>query len=129
MADGLNENIEFFELTDLDADDVDLNLAFSGIAPLLWLRAGGSGPIISERTDSAGRQTPHEYTGSYGVLFKPDRWRTFVDKLPTTARAAFIVTNSQTIFAGIASELPGALDVVRLYENYLATFAINQGYV
>jgi hypothetical protein len=60
-------------------------------------------------------------------LFNPDRWRTFVEKRRKSASTAFIVTDSQSTFAGIASELPGALDVVRLYENYLTTFAINWG--
>jgi hypothetical protein len=63
------------------------------------------------------------------VLFNPDRWRTFVEKRRESASAAFIVTDSQTTFAGVASELPEVLDVVRLYENYLTTFAINRGYL
>lgn len=62
------------------------------------------------------------------MLFNPDRWRTFVEKCDE-ATAVFVVTDSQTTFAGIASELPGALDVVRLYENYLTTFAINRTYI
>ena len=129
MAEGFDENVEFFELTYLDAEVVELDVAFSGIAPLLWLRAGGRGPIIDESLDNAGRRKPYAWTDSYGVLFNPDRWRTFVEKRRASASTAFIVTDSQTTFAGIASELPGALDVVRLYENYLTTFAINRGYL
>jgi adenine-specific DNA-methyltransferase len=128
MAEGFDENVEFFELTYLDAEVVELDIAFSGIAPLLWLRAGGRGPIIDESLDAAGRRKPYAWTDSYGVLFNPDRWRNFVEKLRESASTAFIVTDSQTTFAGIASELPGALDVVRLYENYLTTFAINGSY-
>jgi adenine-specific DNA-methyltransferase len=45
MADGFEENVAFLELRYLDADDIDLGLAFDDIAPLLWLRAGGQGPI------------------------------------------------------------------------------------
>ncbi|MBE3065501.1 MAG: site-specific DNA-methyltransferase [Spirochaetes bacterium] len=127
MAEGFDENVEFFELTYLDAEAVELDKAFRGIAPLLWLRAGGRGPIIDESLDSAGRRKPYAWTNNYGVLYNPDRWRSFVEKLPKTATAAFIVTDSQTTFTGVASELPGSLDVVRLYENYLTTFAINQG--
>ena len=129
MADGLEENVEFFELTYLDAEAVELDIAFSGIAPLLWLRAGGRGSIIDESRDAAGRRKPYLWTESYGVLFNPDRWRAFVSKHPESASTAFIVTDAQTTFAGIASELPGSLDVVRLYENYLTTFAINWGYL
>jgi len=124
MADGFEENLEFFELIYLDAELVELGDAFSGIAPLLWLRAGGSGDIIARHPGK-----PYIWTDRYGVLFNVDRWRAFVEKRPTSASTAFIVTDSQTTFSGIASELPSEIDVVRLYENYLSTFAINRGYV
>lgn len=127
IAQGLEENVEFFQLTYLNPEVVELDIAFASIAPLLWLRAGGRGPVIYESLDDAGRRKPYEWTDNYGVLFNPDRWRAFVKKLPPSASAAFIVTDSQTTFSGIASELPGAIDVVRLYENYLTTFAINRG--
>ena len=129
MYEGFEENVELFELTYLDAEVIELDMAFSGIAPLLWLRAGGHGPIIDGSLDSARRRKPYVWTERYGILFKPDRWRTFVEKRREFASTAFIVTDSQTTFAGIASELPGALDLVRLYENYLTTFAINWGYL
>ena len=48
-------------------------------------------------------------------------------ELPLTATTVFIVTDSQTTFQGIAAEFSDSLDVVRLYENYMTTFAINQG--
>ena len=54
MADGFEENVEFLELRYLDADDIDLGHAFADIAPLLWLRAGGQGPI-ARRTRMASR--------------------------------------------------------------------------
>ena len=127
MSDGFEENVDFLELTYLDADAVELNKAFSGIAPLLWLRAGACGSIITECLDAAGRRKPYAWTERYGVLFNPDRWRRFVGTLPPSATTVFIVTDSQTTFAGIAAQLPDSLDVVRLYENYLTTFAINRG--
>lgn len=129
MAEGFEENVEFVELTYQDPDDIELDLAFEAIAALLWLRAGGIGPVIDQCLDSAGRRKPFAWTERYGVLFNTDRWRTFVEKLPSTATTAFVVTDSQATFAGIAAELPGHLDVVRLYENYLTTFRINEGFV
>jgi adenine-specific DNA-methyltransferase len=127
MAEGFEENVTFAELVYLDPDDVELDLAFASVAPLLWLRAGAQGPVIDECLDAAGRRKPHAWTDRYGILFNPDRWRGFVEKLPITATTAFVVTDSQAIFAGVAAELPGHLDVVRLYENYLTTFRINEG--
>jgi adenine-specific DNA-methyltransferase len=45
MAEGFEENVDFFELTYLDPEDVELDVAFNSLAPLIWLRAGGRGPI------------------------------------------------------------------------------------
>jgi adenine-specific DNA-methyltransferase len=129
MADGFEENVEFVELTYQDPDDIELDLAFEAIAPLLWMRAGGKGDVIDQCLDSAGRRKPYAWTEQYGVLFNADRWRRFVKKLPATATTAFVVTDSPATFAGIAAELPEHLDVVRLYENYLTTFRINEGLI
>ena len=101
MAAGFEENIEFVELTYLDPDDIELDLAFAGIAPLLWMRAGATGPVLDECLNSSGRRKPSALTEQYGVLFNADRWRSFVEKLPATATTAFVVTDSQATFAGI----------------------------
>jgi adenine-specific DNA-methyltransferase len=129
MADGFEENVEFFELTYLDPEVIELDLAFNAIAPLLWLRAGARGAVIDESVDAVGRRRPYAWSATYGVLFNPDRWRHFVRQCGESVSTVFIVTDSQTTFAGIASELRGSLDIVRLYENYLSTFAINRGYL
>ncbi len=129
MAEGFEENVEFLELTYQDPDDIELDLAFEAIAPLLWLRAGGKGPVIDHCLDSAGRRKPYAWTEQYGVLFNADRWRSFVEKLPATATTVCVVTDSPATFAGISAELPDHVDVVRLYENYLTTFRINEGLV
>jgi adenine-specific DNA-methyltransferase len=126
MADGLEENVAFLELRYLDADDIDLGQAFDDIAPLLWLRAGGQGPI-ARRVDDAGAPLPYVWTDRYGVLFDEDRWRGFVSARPETARTAFIVTYSPTVFAGIAAELPMSMDTVRLYDTYLSMFLPERG--
>ena len=126
MAEGFEENVEFVEMTYLDAEDIELDMAFAGIAPLLWMRAGSRGPVIEQRTEN-GEPLPFAGTDVYAVLFDPDQWRSFLDELPDTVNTVFVVTDSASVFAGIAGELPDGLDVVRLYENYLTTFAINQG--
>jgi len=125
MDEGFLENVEFFGLSYLDLEVIELDKAFSGIAPLLWLRAGARGPIIDQRHSASRKRRPFEWTDHYGVLFSADAWRPFVAACPPSATAAFIVTDSQTTFSGIVSELPAKLDTVRLYENYLTTFAIN----
>lgn len=127
MADGFAENLAFVELRYLDLADVELDLAFDSVAPLLWLRAGGSGPLINERCDERGTLKPFDLTGCYGVLFDPDHWRGFLEQLPASAMTVFVVTDSPSVFSSVAAELPTRVDVVRLYENYLSTFAINRG--
>ena len=126
MADGFEENAAFLELRYLDADDVDLGLAYDDVAPLLWLRAGATGPI-ARRTDDAGNTLPYAWTDRYGVLFDEDRWRSFVSACPETATTAFIVTHSPTAFAGIAGELPTDVDTVRLPDSYLSMFLPERG--
>jgi adenine-specific DNA-methyltransferase len=119
MAEGLDENVQFFELTYLDPEDIEVSAAFSGIAPLLWLRAGGRGEMIEHDAPY------HAVMDTYGVLFNPDRWRNFVSSLHDEVKTVFIVTDSPSIFAAIVSELPAGIETVRLYENYLSTFTLN----
>ncbi len=52
MADGFEENVEFFALTYEDPDLVQLGLAFEAVSPLLWLMAGAQG------TTEPGRYPP-----------------------------------------------------------------------
>jgi len=126
LASGFEENVAFLVLRYLDADDIDLGQAFDAIAPLLWLRAGGQGSI-ARRVDDAGAPLPYVWTDHYGVLFDEDRWRSFVSARPETARTAFIVTYSPTVFAGIAAELPTSMDTIRLYDTYLSMFLPERG--
>ncbi len=66
LAAGFDENVEFFELQDLDPDDVSLGDQFKAIHPLLWLAAGGKG----RRDDSV---KPKDFyiapSSAYAVLF------------------------------------------------------------
>ena len=127
MADGFEENVEFLKLTYLDPVDVELDRAFAAVAPLLWARAGGQGSMIEQRADAAGELLPFATADRYGVLFDPDLWREFAATLTDSVRVVFVVTDSAVVFAGVAEQLPEGLEAVRLYENYLTTFAINRG--
>lgn len=127
IAEGIDEAVEFLELRYLDIEDVELDLAFQSVASLLWMRAGGRGPVIDQRCDQNGNPKAFESSARYGVLFDPDSWRGFVDDLPESVETVFVVTDSPSVFASVAAELPSNVDVVRLYENYLSTFAINRG--
>lgn len=107
LAAGLNENVEFFALTYLDPEDVEISAAFEGIAPLLWLRAGGRGEMVEHDAPY------YAVLDTYGVLFNPDRWGKFVSDLHDDAKTVFIVTDSPSMFAAIAAELPAGVEAVR----------------
>jgi adenine-specific DNA-methyltransferase len=126
MADGFEENVSFFELRYLDADDVDLGVAFDEISALLWLRGGAQGAIAG-RSSVGGLRMPYVWTRAYGILFDEDCWRRFVSERPDSASAAFILTYSATTFAGIAAELPPGMDIVRLPDSYLSMFLPDRG--
>lgn len=126
MSEGFEENVEFFTLTYEDAEAVRLDLAFTAVAPMLWLRAGGQGSRIDTRTDTFA------VADHYGVLFDPDHWRAFVRELEKVddLRCVYVVTDDDALFQRVTSKLPDEvngrrLDVVRLYENYLNNFEIN----
>ncbi len=127
MAEGFEENIEFVELEYLDAEVVELDHAFEAIAPLLWMRAGSLGPVLTEAHEKTGRRKPYVMSDHYAVLFNPDRWRSFVEKLAESVQHVFVVTDSASEFVNVVAELPEQVEIVRLYENYLSTFAINTG--
>lgn len=42
-------------------------------------------------------------------------------------KLAYIVTDDEKQFQMVASNLPGSVEPVRLYESYLRTFEINTG--
>jgi adenine-specific DNA-methyltransferase len=126
IADGFEENVAFLELRYLDADDIDLGVGFHDLAPLLWLRAGATGPLPRGISDE-GAPVPFGWTDRYGILLDEDHWRRFVSVRPASAGMAFVVTYSPTVFAGIAGELPTDMDVVRLPDSYLSMFLPDRG--
>jgi adenine-specific DNA-methyltransferase len=123
MADGLDDNIEFFKLTYEDPDLVNLGRRFAAIASLLWLKAGGRGARIERVTEPWALCSD----GYYGVLFDIDAWRGFVDAVQSRPDAthAFVVTDSEAAFQQVVAELPTSIETRQLYTDYLHSFTIN----
>ncbi len=123
MAEGFDENVEFFDLTYQDAQFIELDMAFAAIAPLLWLRAGAQGQRITKRGDA------YELADTYAVLFTVDASGDFLAACAKAddLRAAYIVTDDEKQFQMVAGGLPPGAEAVRLYESYLRTFEINTG--
>ena len=124
-ADGLDENVEFLELTYQDANRVARGRAFGEVAPLLWLLAGANGTRIDEEQTTFA--APEGAT--YAVLFEPAFVRELLAELDdeSTVEWVFIVTDSSAAYQQAAAELPAHMEPVRLYSTYLHSFAINAG--
>lgn len=123
MADGLEENVEFFTLTYEDPRVVGADMAFEAIAPMLWMRAGAKGEAITTATDT------YALSDTYGVLFGVDAAGRFADAVAHAEdlQVAFIVTDDEKQFQRVTALLPPRVKTVRLYESYLRTFEINTG--
>jgi len=124
MADGFEENAEFFTLTYETPLAVSYQTAFARIAPLLWLRAGSVGPRI-DRLPAEG----WDVADAYGFLVELDRASAFL-KAVLKAEAlhiAYIVTDDERRFQALARRLPEGVEAIRLYESYLTNFTFANG--
>ena len=124
MAEGFEENAEFFTLSYETLVSISHNRAFDRIAPLLWMRAGSLGKRI-ERIPSEG----WEIVEAYGLLVEVDAATAFI-KAVTKAkslRIAYVVTDDDRRFQSIARRLPDGVEPVRLYESYLTNFSFTNG--
>lgn len=124
MADGFEENAEFFTLTYEAKEAVNHNLAFARIAPLLWLRAGAQGKRI-DKLPADGWAVVE----AYGLLAEVDQATPFIKAVSKAQglRIAYIVTDDDRRFQAIAKRLPDGVEPVRLYESYLTNFTFANG--
>lgn len=124
MADGFEENAEFFTLTYEAKDAVNHNLAYARIASLLWLRAGASGKRI-DKLPADGWAVAE----TYGLLTEVDKATPFIKAVNKVKdlRVAYIVTDDDRRFQAIAKRLPEGVEPVRLYESYLTNFSFANG--
>ncbi|TDQ38094.1 site-specific DNA-methyltransferase [Thiopseudomonas denitrificans] len=124
MSDGFEENAEFFTLTYETPLSVSHNLAFSRVAPLLWLRAGARGRRI-EKLPADGWAV----ADAYALLNNVDAATPFIEALAQVdgLRIAYIVTDDDRRFQAIAKRLPDGVEPVRLYESYLTNFSFTNG--
>lgn len=124
IAEGFEENAEFFTLTYEAPVAVSHNLAFQRIAPLLWMRAGSEGRRIDD-LPAAG----WDVADTYGLLVDLDRAAAFCDAAAAqpTLRIAYVVTDDDRRFQAVARALPDSVEPVRLYESYLSNFRFSMG--
>ena len=123
MADGFEENAEFFTLTYEAKSAVNHNLAYARIAPMLWLRAGAQGQRIDKLPPEGWA-----VADTYGLLTEVDQATPFIHAVSQgSLRIAYIVTDDDRRFQAIAQQLPKGIEPVRLYESYLLNFSFVNG--
>lgn len=124
IADGFDENIEFFRADFLDPDEVARGDAFKGIVPILWMVAGCRG----EREDSKG-STPWFIPkhSPFAVLIQEKQFRAFREKLKECKDIewVFLITDSEENFGQMRRTLGRKYECVQLYKSYLENFRIN----
>jgi adenine-specific DNA-methyltransferase len=125
MADGFEENAVFYDLKYLEPSVITANLAFDEIAPLLWMRAGSVGPIIT-LGDMDPEDATFEVTDSYGVLFDYAWAPEFIEEChERDVNYIFVVTDVDRQYRDMCAEFRGK-DVKQLYKSYLRSFEIGQ---
>lgn len=124
MAEGFEENAEFFTLTYETPVAVSHNRAFARIAPLLWMRAGSEGRRIDKEPTEGW-----EVADTYGLLTNLDRAASFCTEIAVKGgiRIAYVVTDDERRFQAVTRELPAGVEPVRLYESYLTNFRFAMG--
>lgn len=124
MADGFEENAEFFTLTYEDRNAINHNLAYERIAPMLWMQAGAQGLRI-EKLPAEGWAV----ADTYGLLINVDKATPFIHAVNHSSglRFAYIVTDDDRRFQSIAKRLRDCVQPVRLYESYLTNFSFANG--
>jgi len=124
IADGFEENAEFFTLTYETTVSVSHNRAFGRIAPLLWMRAGSEGRRIDSLPEAGW-----DVADSYGLLNDLDAAAPYLEAIGAKGgiRIAYIVTNDDRRFQSVAQGLPEGVEAVRLYESYLTNFRFAMG--
>ncbi|TPN63527.1 site-specific DNA-methyltransferase [Mesorhizobium sp. B1-1-1] len=124
MAEGFEENAEFFTLTYETLVAVSHNHAFVRIAPLLWMRAGSQGRRIDLPPPSGW-----EVADTYGILIDLDQVTPFCEaaRAAEGLRFAYIVTNDDRRFQAVSRHLPHSVEPIRLYESYFSNFRFANG--
>lgn len=119
-ADGFDENVEFFQLSYLDADAVDLDGAVEALQPAMWLGACATG----ERAIDLEQPWILPEGARYGVLLQEARYRHFrkaLDSNPSVS-TVYLRTDSPESCAEMSDALPAHIRPQMLPRDYRLYF-------
>lgn len=124
MAEGFQENAQYFKLDFLDPSAVRRGDSFEAILPILWMMAGGKGEL--ELVKGSGKYHFPKYS-PFCVLLKEDTFKEFAAKVDerNDLTHVFLVTDSVEAFHEMVSGLDPRLKCIQLYKSYLDNFKIN----
>lgn len=125
MAAGFAANLAYFKLDFLEPTEVAMGRQFAAILPMLWMMAGAKGARPEAPDAHAHWLIPD--VCPFVVLMREGRFREFLAKIEgrTDLTHVFLVTNSDSAYHDMCSDLPEHIEVVQLYKNYLENFKIN----
>lgn len=125
MAAGFAANLAYFKLDFLEPTEVAMGRQFAAILPMLWMMAGAKGARPEAPDAHAHWLIPDGCP--FVVLMREGRFREFLAKIEgrTDLTHVFLVTNSDSAYYDMRSDLPEHIEVVQLYKNYLENFKIN----
>lgn len=125
FSDGIpGQSAIFLELTYEDRNDVEFGRVFERVSPLLWIRSGSTGFILTTK-----QKTP-DYVVSpdscYAVLFSTDKATELAPLLHDGVKHVYIVTDSNEYFRSAASAFPAHLaeSAVKLYKDHVNAFRV-----
>lgn len=123
FSDGIpGQSAVFLELTYEDRNDVEFGRVFERVSPLLWIRSGSTGSILTTK-----QKTPNYVVSPdscYAVLFNTDKAAELAPLLHDGIKHVYIVTDSNEYFRSAASAFPSHLaeSAVKLYKDHVNAF-------
>lgn len=125
LAKGFPVNLEYFKLDFLEPSEVAARWQFASILPILWMMSGAKGRCPKVHAQDTPWLIPEDCP--FVVLLHETRFREFRTKIEgrNDISHVFLVTNSDSAFHDMQSELPAGIIAVQLYKNYLENFKIN----
>lgn len=122
---GFDENVEFFDLVYLGADNVELGRCFEEIHPILWITAGARSERHRDINPTDGIAV--DSAGGYAVLFDDSRLKLLEESLTQAADVGFVfhTTNDPDAFTELVAQVGGERFTAMLYREYLAACRTN----
>jgi adenine-specific DNA-methyltransferase len=126
FSEGFEENVAFFRLDYMNPDTIELGDGFDAIHPLLWLAAGGRGPLPTT-LDAFSKDFYVSPAGGYAVLFNIAALRDLEQDIDSRddITHVYVIADSPDAYAEARELLGQGRKTSMLYRDYLRNFRIN----